>query len=114
MAKEKEPADELLEQIEAREKAVAEQTKRNAELENRLEVAMAKMEVAQDGPQELRLTSTAGKGSKNFRVYTRQDGLKFKTAVVEKCCDESEAVRTVLHHCGYRETHHIRCTVEAL
>lgn len=109
-----------MEEVEAREKAVAVEANRLAALENKLEVATAKIEAAASGAtgesmKEVELYSPVlsdkSKG-KTYRVIARNEGLRFRSAIVHDCCDGSEAVRVVLHHFNYKETHHIRCAVE--
>ncbi len=105
-----------MEALEAREKEVQQESQRVEKLASQVEVLAAKLEAkATNQPAtELKLTATAGKGVKTFRVIAKNENAAFRSALVENCCDESEAVRVVLQRFGYRETHTIKCAVEAV
>lgn len=98
-----------------RQKALAAERERLEELAQKAEATLAKAQLGTAPAPELRLTAPGAKRpghNKTFRVLSNSPAAKFQSVVVEGCCDESEAVRVVLHHHGHRDTHTIKCVCE--
>lgn len=102
MAKEKQSDDDLLAQMEAEESV--------SQLAKRLEALEAK--TTGQSVTERTFVSPVGKGSKTFRVVSKNATAPFRSAIVKECCDESEAVRTVFAEYQLQETHGVRCEVQ--